>query len=810
MSLPIEPFLGEIRRQVRENGQLLLSAAPGAGKTSCVPGALLEEFPRSRIIMLEPRRVAATAAAARISELMGESPGRTAGYIVRGEHCVSSDTFITVMTPGVLLRRIQNDPALEDCDIVIFDEFHERSAECDLLLALLLESRKALREDLKLVIMSATLESARLKEMLGTGTMLEIPGREFPVEQLWSDHLCPRERIPEEAAGAVVSMIGKSEGNMLVFFPGVAEIKRCAALLEGKLPPEIMIEELHGSLPLLQQSKVLKQAPPGCRKVILSTNVAESSLTVDNVRCVIDCGYERVPMYDPGSGLTSLETIPVSRASAAQRSGRAGRVAPGIALRLWECSGHGGRRKFALPEICECELSSIALELAMWGAAPEDLEWVDPPPRGAYDEGCALLRELGILESSGKISELGKKVCRYPLHPRLGVMMEHGKKLGAYQLAAEIAALLEHRTDSSFPEGADITLHLEHLRSNIRKYRNHKMLIDQLKMLHQDSGNENAAEPGEIVLAAFPERIARVRRKNGSSCTMKNGKGCRLAEDDPLRGSEFLAVASISGDGRGDGMIRLAARLSRESAEKYMAGNTVEKRLCVFDAESGRARCFKQCCFGSIVLSETPAEPEPGELAAAVLTTALKRGIKIIPDEDRSGCALWERMKFANQMDPERFPAWTDEEIIGQGAAFFTGLKSLNQIAKLQWSQVLKSLMGVELQRQLEELYPEKFRTPAGAEHRIDYSGEVPQLSVKLQEMLGVKVHPAAGRNRIPLRIELLSPAMRPIQTTSDLPGFWQGSYALVRKEMKARYPKHEWPENPAETPPMLRSIKKR
>lgn len=808
MSLPIEPFLGEIRRQVREKGHLLLSAAPGAGKTSCVPGALLEEFPDARIIMLEPRRVAATAAAARISELLGETPGRTAGFAVRGERCSSAETRITVMTPGVLLRKVQSDPALEDADIIIFDEFHERSAECDLLLALLLEIRKALREDLKIIIMSATLESAGVKEMLGGGDVLEVPGREFPVEQLWSDHLCSGERIPEEMAAAVISMLNESEGNILAFFPGVGEIKRCAALLEGKLPEHILVEELHGSLTLQEQIRVLKKAPERCRKVILSTNVAESSLTADNIRCVIDCGYERVPEYDPGSGLTRLEMRQISQASAAQRSGRAGRVAPGRALRLWERAGHSGRRPFALPEIRECDLASLALELALWGAAPEDLEWVDAPPESNYAEGCALLRELMILDRSGRISDMGRNISRYPVHPRLGAMLELGRRIGAYHAATEIAALLETRIDSSFPAGTDIAVHIGHLRRNLKKYHSSRIILEQLGAFAKGDDSPETADIGRLLLGAFPDRLAKLRQKGGTAYTMKNGRGCKLAEDDPLRGSEFLVIASVSGTGRGDGTIRLAAYIDRETVMEQIADDTEEKRRCIFDADSGKAKCLKQICCGGMILSETPVEPEPGELAQAVLESALKRGIAIIPAEDKAGRALWERIGFAHRMEPENFPCPDEKELAAQGALFFPDLRSLNQIARLQWTPVLKSFLGSGTMQQLERDYPEKFCTPAGAGHRIDYSGDVPQLSVKLQEMLGVKKHPVTGAKKIPLKIELLSPALRPIQTTSDLPGFWTGSYALVRKEMKARYPKHEWPEHPMDAQPRLRSLK--
>ena len=812
MKLPVEPFLGEIRRRVREEGRLLLTAAPGAGKTTCVPGALAAEFPGGRIFLVEPRRVAAAAAAWRISELSGEEPGGgTAGYIVRGEHCGTSRTRIMAVTPGVLLRKLQQDPALEEAAAVIFDEFHERSAECDLLFTLLLDSAGALRSDLKIVLMSATLETARARELLKAGEPLVIPGREFPVEVRWSDALCPRERIAETMAGAILRAIPETAGNMLAFFPGTGEIAKCAALLKGRTSADVLLEGLHGALPLKEQSRVLKAAPPGFRKIVLCTNIAESSLTVADVRCVIDCGYERRPCYDPGSGLTFLETMPVSQASAAQRSGRAGRVAPGTALRLWPRESHGGRAPFRRPEICSCELTALALELALWGAEPGQLQWLDPPPEAAYDEALTLLRSLGALDREGRPTRKGRQLASYPLHPRLAAMLVRGAELGVPGVAMALAALLENRSDTSFPATADVETQLLYLKKNLKSYRGHKVILDQLRnMLRAEPFSGDMGLCGELLLAAFPERLAKLRRKNGLAYTLRNGRGAVLAEGDILRGSEFLAVAELGGRGAGDALILRAAPLTREEVMPLIAGEIEEKRLCSFDEDTSRVQVRQVRSVGSIVLAEKPVPPEPGELPKALLEHAAEKGIRLISPADKAGSALWERLRFAHRAEPELFPEWDERKLAAGAWTLLPELKALSQLPGISWAPLLKILAGREIMEKLDRLYPEKFRTPAGAEHAIDYSGETPLLRVKLQEMLGVKVHPVTGARKLPLKIELLSPALRPIQTTSDLPGFWHGTYALVRKEMKARYPKHLWPEDPAEALPTLRSTKKK
>ena len=810
MSLPIEDFLPEIRRRVREEGTLLLTAAPGAGKTTCVPGALAEEFPQGKIIMVEPRRVAASAAALRISALRGEKVGGSVGYSVKNEHCAGADTRIIAMTPGVLLRKIQNDPALEDTAVVIFDEFHERSAECDLLFAFLLESCRGYRDNLRFVVMSATLECSSMAELLGSSSPpLEIPGRQFPVEQLWADEITPKEMIVPHMAKAICRLLPETEGNLLAFFPGTGEIRSCAELLKNSLSEKFIIEELHGTLPLKEQSRVLSPAPAGFRKVVLATNVAESSLTIDDVRCVIDCGYERLPRYDNRSGLTFLETEMISQASAAQRSGRAGRTAPGKAFRLWTAPSHQGRKPFRTPEILECELSRIMLELALWGAAPEELSFPDPPPAAACNEAWELLKLLGAVDDERRPTALGRELARYPLHPRVGAILAAGIRRNAAPLAIEIASLLENRSDTTFPECADLETHIHHHRNSKERYRQHRQTREQLHRLTrtQESFQETAF-CGELLLAGYPDRVARIRGKNRNAYTLFNGRGGKIAESDPLFNASFIVVAELGGKSSGDGTIFKAAQLSESFLLEHFGSQISERRRCFFDDDSQKILCRKEKFLGAIILSETPAAPEPGEQAQGIFDAALKRGIPLIPRKDKGGAALFERIAFAHRQEPETFPFLDEKALAEEAWPFFPELKALNQIERLEWTPVLRTLLGNTLYEKLNTLFPEKFRTPAGAEHRIDYSGEEPLLSVKLQEMLGVKLHPSVGVRKHPLKIELLSPAMRPVQTTSDLPGFWQGSYALVRKEMKARYPKHEWPEDPAAAPAMLRSIK--
>ena len=444
-------------------------------------------------------------------------------------------------------------------------------------------------------------------------------------------------------------------------------------------------------------------------------------------------------------------------------------------------------------------------------AAQEDMCWLDAPPARACNEALRLLQDLGALDGKGRPTPLGKEIARLPLHPRIGAIIAEGLRRSLAPLAIEIAALLENRADNSFPECADMELHIEHLRRNLKNYRNCRMTMEQLrKMTRTGEAFQDTSFCGELLLAGFPERAAKIRSRNRSSYTLLNGRGGKISEADPLFNAPFIAVAELGGKSSGDGTIFRGARVSEEYILDRYGDRINERRRCFFDEGTKKVLCRKESFLGAIILSETPVLPEPGETAQGIFDAALKRGIPLIPQSDKGGRSLYERVLFAHRWEPELFPGWSEAELAERAWSFFPELKNLNQMEHLEWSGVLRTLLEKETFDKLNSLYPEKFRTPAGAEHRIDYSGEEPLLSVKLQEMLGVKVHPVTGCRKLPLKIELLSPAMRPVQTTSDLPGFWSGSYALVRKEMKARYPKHEWPENPAEAPAMLRSIKKK
>ena len=559
------------------------------------------------------------------------------------------------------------------------------------------------------------------------------------MEQLWSDEITLRENIVDDMAKAILRLIPETEGNILAFFPGMGEIRACSARLQNALDDAIILQELHGALPLQDQTRVLAPAPAGFRKLVLATNVAESSLTIDDVRCVIDCGYERVPRCDNRSGLTFLETEFISKASAAQRSGRAGRTAPGKAYRLWTRNSHEGRKPFRLPEILDCELSRLMLELALWGADAADLDWIDAPPAASCHEAWELLKVLGAVDDAHRPTALGREIARYPLHPRIGAILAEARTRDLLPLAIEIAALLENRTDTSFPDCADLESHIEHLRRNRDRYRSLRLTMDQLRRLTRSSDIlQDTALCGELLLAGFPDRVARLRAKNRTAYTLFNGRGAKIAESDPLFNAPCIAVAELGGRSSGDGTVFKAARLSETFLLERFAHLITERRRCFFDESSLKVLCRKERLLGAILLSDSPAAPEPGELAQGIFDAALKRGIPLVPVSDKPGRALFERILFAHRREPETFPLLDDSALAEQAWHFFPELKALNQLDRLEWSFPLRSLLGNALFDKLNTLYPEKFVTPAGAAHRIDYSTEEPLLSVKLQEMLGV------------------------------------------------------------------------
>ncbi len=812
--LPVGAVLPELFAALRSAGGAVLAAAPGAGKTTLVPGACLDEpeFASGRILLLEPRRVAARAAARRIASLLGEPVGRRVGYIVRGDSRYTKETRILVVTEGVLIRRIQEDPMLEDTALVIFDEFHERSLDADLGLALVLDLRNALRPELKVLVMSATLETEAVARLLGDVPVIEAPGRQFPVEQRWSaagtlDRFHPAPAVARACAG----LYREKAGDMLVFLPGMAEIEATRALLETMLPEEALLLPLHGSLSPAEQDCALQPAPPGRRKVVLATNIAESSLTIDGVTLVVDSGLERRLRYSPAAGISFLELGRISQASAAQRSGRAGRTAPGTALRLWSELEHRSLEVRTRPEILDADLAGFALELAAWGASPADLAWLDPPPEAGFAAARKLLTELGALDREGALTPRGRKLASLPVHPRLGMMLLRAAELGLAPLGAELAALLEERDVRRSFSGADLRERVERMRRHPGEFRNQLVIKRQLlSLLHEKEAQIPVEKCGLLTAFAYPGRIGRARCRHSAGYLLSGGSGARLEEEDALCREEFLAVARLDGAAGREAVIRLAAPLDEADLELLFSDGLTTCVTVEFDPERERAVAREELRFGALLLRSTPVEPPPGALPRAVLEAALGRKLELPPPEQKAARRLLERVRYAAKLEPDRYPDWSEEEfrrlLPELAAPYFPEMRSFSDLGRADFFTALRAELGAERLWELDRDYPESFTSPAGASHKIDYSGAVPTLPVRVQEMYGVKVHPMLGRSRQPLRVELLSPAGRPVQVTTDLPGFWRGNWPLVRKEMKGRYPKHFWPENPAEALPTTRT----
>lgn len=806
--LPVRSVLPELVAALDSHSGTVLAAAPGAGKTTLVPPALLDAVDGG-ILLLEPRRVAVRAAARRIASLLGESIGGRVGYVVRGESRTSPSNRLTVMTPGVLLRKLQADPELGGVSLVIFDEFHERSLENDLDLAFVLDVQENLRPELKILIMSATLETGRIAALLGGVPVVEAPGRQFPVEIRYDEGGLDRFRPASGTARAVVKLYRESDGDLLVFLPGMREIDECAALLAGMLPEQALLLKLHGSLGAAEQDRALVPAPPGMRKVVLATNVAESSITIDGITGVVDSGLERRMRFDPAAGIPFLEVGPVSKASAAQRSGRAGRTRPGVAVRLWNAFEERSRPERTQPEILEADLAGFALETAAWGTPAEALRWLDAPPSARLAAARTLLTELGAFDGGGRLTARGRELVRLPVHPRLGAMLLTARERGLLPLGCGIAALLEERDAFRGARGADLRERLAGMRSNPGAFRNQLVIRRQLlELMGAKDAVCDAEAAGLLVASAFPDWVGKARSRHGRSYLLCGGSGGVLAEGDDLAGYEFLAVARLEGGAGRDPAIRLAAPVEEAALVSLFKERLREVDAVEFDPERERVYARRELRLGAVVLRSTMQENPPEQaLAEAVLNAAAGRNRPLPPEGAKAARQLFERVAFARRQEPEEYPNW-GSGFAAQAAPFLAGIRSFADLDRFDWLELLRNLLGFERLRALDANYPEAFTTPAGARHRIDYDNEIPTLSAKVQEFYGVGSHPAVGRKRIPLRIELLSPAQRPVQVTTDLPGFWRGNWPLVQKEMKSRYPKHFWPDDPASADPMLRTVK--
>lgn len=823
--LPVLKIIPELKTAFRDTARIVLSAPPGAGKTTLLPQSLLDEpwLEGKKIIMLEPRRAAARAAASRISVLLGEKTGKTVGWRVRGESCVSSSTRIEIVTEGILAAMIQSDPELAGIGLVIFDEFHERSINADLGLALSLDIQENLRGNLRILVMSATLDVDAISHMMNGCSIIRCEGRSYPVDVRHEGAFCSYRELPSRAASVVLRTVKERPGGILVFLPGAFEINSAVALIKPAVPEGVSVIPLYGSMDRTVQDEALAPPAPGKRKIVVATNIAETSLTIEGISTVVDSGFEKVSRFSPSSGMSSLETVKISKASAEQRRGRAGRLGPGLCIRLWNEHEERQLPDFATPEILESDMTPLCLELAAWGTPPEKLHWLDLPPAGAMAASEELLKELGALDESGKTTPVGREMARLPVHPRLASMLLRADALDMLPLASEIAALLEERdivpaSDSS--SGADFR---ERIRL-LRRYTENKsasgvlsevcrrvlVIRDQLlRILRSQFAPQDIERAGDIASFAYPDRIGKQRGASSLNYLLRNGKGACFKDALSSLNEPFITALRVDSSGA-DAVIRLAAPLSEDFIRKEFADDITESEDVSFDEERGAVNLRKTKMLGSIVLDSAPvASPSPELLAKALCSGIRRKGLYVLP-WDKESISFRDRVYFAHRNSPDIWPDFSDDALLASLeewlAPFLNGIRSLDALKKLDIKTVLLSALDYQLKRRLDREYPEFFETPAGSHLRIDYSAEEPELSVRVQELFGCREHPSLCDGRLKVKLKLLSPAMRPIQITSDLPAFWSGSWELVKKEMKGRYPKHFWPDDPANSPPTRRT----
>ena len=812
--LPIDMLLPDIRRRLANPGALVVQAPPGAGKTTRVPLALLDQpwLQDRKLLMLEPRRLAARMAARHMAAELGETPGGRVGYRVRMETRVSGATRIEIVTEGVLTRLLQDDPALARYAAVIFDEFHERSLQADLALALCLESRTALRPDLRLIVMSATLDALPVAELLGGAPVLKSEGRMFPVE---TRHLPapPQATFVAHTQYAVEKALQEETGNLLVFLPGTGEIRRLEERLRGRLPPKVRLAPLYGDLDNAAQDRAVAPPPSGERKVVLATSIAETSLTIEGIRVVVDAGRMRVPRFDPVSGMTRLETVRVSRSSAEQRRGRAGRLEPGVCYRLWKASEDERLAPANTPEILAADLAELVLELARWGERePGALTWLDPPPAAAWNQARELLQGLGAVDAAGGITPHGRELARLPLHPRLAHMVIRGRALGWGALACDLAALLNEKDPlrTGATTGADLHLRLTLLaahdaESKRRTGRLRAVAADLRRAAAIEARDAERGDEGVLIAFAYPDRMAQRRPGDAPRYLLANGRGAMLQEGDTLGGSPWLAVAQLDGAAR-EAKIFLAARLDQRDIETHFPELLQERERVEWDPKTQAVLDRKRLELGALILEDTPAERASAEAVTTILLQGIREtGLDCLPWTE--ALRQWQaRILFLRRVLGEAWPDVSDAALLATLDAwlgpYLAGMNRLSHLERLQLDQALAILLDHRLRRALDEQAPSHVTVPSGSRLRLDYaSGETPVLKVRLQEVFGLVDTPRLAGGRVPVMLHLLSPAQRPVQTTQDLKGFWQRTWPEVKKEMKGRYPRHHWPDDPLRAP---------
>ncbi len=810
--LPIDAVMPDILAALAAGTRAVLVAPPGAGKTTRVPLALLGAAWRGdgRILVLEPRRLAARAAAARMAGTLGEAVGGTVGYRVRLDARVSARTRVEVVTEGVFTRMIIDDPALDGVAAVLFDEFHERSLDGDLGLALALESAAALREDLRLLVMSATLDGARVASLLKDAPVVASEGRAFPVETRHVERE-PQVRFEEQVARLVRHALKEDPGSALVFLPGQAEIRRVAGLLAGALPADVEVAPLYGALAPAEQDRAIRPAPAGRRKVVLATSIAETSLTIEGVSIVVDGGLARVPRYEPDTGLTRLVTGRVSRAAADQRRGRAGRTGPGVCWRMWAEGQTAGLEPFQRPEILEADLAPLALDLAVWGVSdPATLDFLDPPPRPAFAEAVKLLERLEAVDAEGRPTEVGRRLARLPLHPRLAHMVVEAAAEGEARLAGEIAALLSEPGLGG--DGTSLPERIRRLRAEPgRRAEDARRMAERFVRLAGGAagGRGDPDEAGRHLARAYPDRLAQARGARGAF-RLASGRGGVLDETDALAREPFLVVADLTGPAERS-RIRLAAPIDRDTIEALF-GSRIEAAVEVaFDRGARAVRARRQRRLDALVLEEGPVPAPAGpETLAALLAGVRETGVDRL-GWSREQRALRGRASFLAAAIGAPFPDLSDaalaaslDDWLGPVAAGTTRLDDLD--AGLLGA-ALDRLLPFDVRRRMDEMLPSHFVAPTGSRVPIDYEAEGgPAITIRVQELFGLDRHPAVAGGRVPLTVVMTSPAQRPIQTTRDLPGFWRGSWREVARDLKGRYPRHPWPDDPIAAAPTTRA----
>ncbi len=828
-ALPILAVLPDLLAALRERSSAVLVAPPGAGKTTAVAPALLgEDWCSGEILLLSPRRLAARAAAERMAATAGEPVGKTFGYATRMDSKRSAATRVTVVTEGIFVARIQADPELAGVSAVLFDEVHERSLDGDFGLALALDVQAGFRPDLRIVAMSATLDGARFSALMDDAAVIESEGRSYPLELRHIGRNAEL-RIEDSVAAAIRLALVESEGGVLAFLPGVAEIERTAERL-ANLPETIALHELHGSLDPAAQRAAIAPEPDGRRKIVLATSIAETSLTLDGIRIVVDSGLARRPRYDRAAGMTRLVTERASQAAVTQRAGRAARQGPGVAYRLWEAAATAGLPRYDPPEILEADLSALVLACALWGVVPNDLRWIDPPPAAAIDEALARLTTLEAIED-GRPTLHGRAIAKLPMPPRLAHMLLRAGERGLASLAAEVAVLLGERGIG----GPDVDLE-----TRLRRWKTERGpkaqaargMADRWARLapppasgrgpgggHPASASRDggSASPppnplpqagggaGVCIALGFPDRVARRRDASGETWASVGGRGFKLDPTLPLARSEWLAVADMQGSAAG-ARILSAVAIDQTTVESLFADRIETRRTATFDPATGGVQPIRERRLGAIRLSSGPdSTADPATIAAALLDGVRTHGLALLPWSGGAQ-ALRDRAAFAGV-------ALGDATLLDRAdewlAPLLAGKRRLDQIAPGALTDALRGLLGWDAMRTIDRLAPSDFTSPAGSTHAIDYAAEGgPRVDLRVQTLFGLAEHPVVGDRRVPLVLSLTSPAGRPIQTTRDLPGFWAGSWSAVAKEMRGRYPKHPWPDDPASASATLRTKK--